>query len=202
MKGFGLLFLVLWLLTGGGLGLASCTPAPPPATTDFAYASAAFSATVRGSFTPADGVPRPVAAAVTVGAPTGGGERPMSLSFTAPDALAGVTVTVTPTPDAEGGGHTVAFTADSPYGRVTSSADGGELDGLLRFAEALLPQGEVVAVSPSEEDGTHTVTCRTSDGRRETVFRFSGTGGLPLRVTVRTEGETVDLAVTEGAGVG
>lgn len=201
MKRFWSLLFLAALAVASVCPASSCTPPPPAPTSDFAYAETSFSASVRGTFTTEGGIPHPVAATVTVGKPTEDGNRPMTLSFTQPPALEGVTVSVAPGSVSDGtsggGGRTVTFTAASPHGTVTSTAEGGELDGFLRFAEVLLPHGDVVAVSPVGEDGTHTVTCKTAEGDWEAEFLFSREGELPLRVRAWTERETIDLTVTE-----
>ncbi len=191
------LALLAHLLVGLSVGvlLSSCREAPLRPS-DFAYADSAFTAALRGTFTPSDGLPRSVAAEISVGAPSeDGGARDVTVSFTAPPALAGVTVRGTATSD--GGARAVTFTVDSPYGAVTAAAAHGEYDGFLRFAEALIPVGDVAEVSPTAEDGTHTVTRRSAEGDWEATYLFSDGGGLPLRVTVRRAGEVLELAVSD-----
>jgi len=191
MKRIGLYFLVCLL----GITLLSSCGETPPAVSDFAYADSAFTAALRGTYIPADGIPRPVAAEVTAGPPpAGGGERDLTITFSEPPSLAGVTVRRM-TPSREGP-PTVTFTADSAHGRVTATATHGEYDGLLRFAEALIPQGDVAEISPVGGDGTHTVTRRNAEGDFEAVYLLGESGGLPLRVTVRTPKETLELAVS------
>lgn len=189
-----MLCLGMWLLFSCG--------AAQPRSGDFDYADGAFSAVLRGTYTPSDGVPRPVTAEVTVGAPAReGAPRNLRITFSQPPALAGVTVTAETAEDAPAGtGRVVTFTAVSPHGTVTAVGAGGEYDGLLRFAEALIPAGDVVSVSPVEEDGVHTVTRRTAEGDGETVYRFGAGGGLPLQVTARTGEEILELAVSAADG--
>lgn len=185
---------------------AACTPERPPSrTSDFVYAEGAFSATLRGTYTPCGGTPHPVAAEVSVGEPVcGSDERDMTLSFTEPPALAGVTVALTVTPlegSPDRARRVVTFTAPSPYGAVTATASHGELDGFLRFAQALLPMGDVVEVSPVDREGNHRVTRQvvsdqSADEGQEITYLFSETESLPLHVTVKTEGETLELAVS------
>lgn len=179
-----LLTLVLVLL------LPSCAAQDP-----FAYAQNSFSVSVRGSYTPAGSTnPRPFAATVTIGPPVDGDpiRRDLTVTFTAPDALTGLTVTASLPPDGAGG-RTVTFLYPSAYGDIRATAVGEEFDGFLRFAEALLPLGDVVEVSPVARDGSYTVT-RRSDGR-EAVFTFAE-GSLPLRVTVTTPAEVLTLTVS------
>ena len=195
MKRFWVGLLVL--IWGSGL-LASCGEGSPPRR-DFAYAEAAFTAVVRGTYTVSGGtsadIPRAVAAEVSVGAPTEDGRpRDVTVSFTAPPALAGVTARAVTSPGESA--PTVTFSAVTPHGTVTSTATRGEYDGLLRFARALIPVGDVAEVSATAEDGTHTVTRRTAEGDGEAVYLFAETGGLPLRVTVRQEGWVLELTVT------
>ncbi len=180
-------------------GLTACSPAPP--VDDFAYSAVPFAAAIRGTYTPADGVPRPIAATVSVDAPiTGGGptDRSMTVTFTQPPTLAGITVSAAFEADPQGRpSRTVTFSYPSAYGEVKASSGEGVLDGFLRFAEALLPHGDIAEVSPVAEDGTHTVTRRTADGVWEGVYLFSKEQDVPLRVTVTDSrrSETIELVV-------
>ena len=173
--------------------LPSCTPKDP-----FAYAQTAFSVSVRGTYTPAGSdTPRPFAAAVTVGAPLGGDPvvRDLTVAFTEPAPLAGLTVTARVVPSPDGAPErTVTLLYPSDYGTIQSTAAGGEFNGFLRFAEALLPPGDVAEISPIAPDGSYTVI-RRADGR-EAVFVFTEEGTLPLRVTVTTPAEVLTLTVT------
>lgn len=178
--------------------LTACSPVPPAH--DFAYADVPFTAHLRGTYTPADGVARPIAATVSFGAPPNGGDqtnRAVTVTFNQPSVLEGVTVAaVCEAPPSGGISRTVTFTAPSPYGEVRTTSQTGELEGFLRFAYALLPAGDVAEVSPVAEDGTHTVICRTADGSREGVFLFSRDSSLPLRVKVTHGGEVIELVVS------
>jgi hypothetical protein len=110
--------------------------------------------------------------------------------------LAGVTVRATVQSDGSGAlTRTVTYSARSDYGTVTAESAAGAFDGLLRFAEALLPHGDVVSVSPVNEDGTHTVTRKAADGSRTEDYLFERGRVMPLRVTVTAGQETIDLAV-------
>ena len=175
----------------------ACTPAPRDS---FAYAAEAFSATVRGTYTPVgDSTPRSFTARVTAGAPVGGDptRRDLAVVFSSPPSLKGVTVTATLTPGPDGTDQrSVVFTYPSEYGNIEIPAKGEEFDGLLRFAEALLPVGDLAAISPVAEDGTHTVTRITADGTRSAVFRFSPEQALPLHVMVQEGDTTLDFTVT------
>ena len=195
MRRFVCLSFLIALFLAAPILCAGCQL--PTSRNDFAYAAAPFSATVRGIFLPPDdpaGTPRPVAATVTVGAPdpeTGG--REMTVTFTAPASLAGVTVTAVH----RGETRAVTFTYPTPYGTVTSTSATGDYDGFLRFAEALLPIGDVAEISAVDENGVCTVTRRTADGKREAVFTFSPEQALPLRVTV-TDGYGVTELMISG----
>ena len=192
-------FWVGWITLCLGMWVLFSCGAAQPRSGDFDYADGAFSAVLRGTYTPSDGVLRPVTAEVTVGAPAReGAPRNLRITFSQPPALAGVTVSAAA--DGATGERVVTFTAVSPHGTVTAVGAGGEYDGLLRFAEALIPAGDVVSVSPVEEDGTHTVTRRTAEGDGETVYRFGAGGGLPLQVTARTGEEILELAVSAADG--
>lgn len=177
----------------------ACTPAPGD---PFAYAAAPFSVSVEGTYLPANdpcGAPRPFAARISVGAPMNGDSalRNLTVTFTSPDTLAGVTVTATPSPATDGGySRAVTFAYPSDYGEVGFTATGEELDGLLRFAEALLPMGDVTERSPTAEDGSYTVTRKTADGTREAVFVFAEGEAFPRRVTLTDGKGWVELTVT------
>jgi hypothetical protein len=182
----------------------ACSPAPKD---PFAYAAAPFSVTVEGTYLPAndpDGTPRPVAATVTAGSPVGGDPtlRDLTVTFTAPSSLRGATVTATLSPAAEGTrlngavAKTVAFSYPSDYGEVRFTATGEELDGLLRFAEALLPIGDVTERSPADEDGGYTVARKTADGGWEAVFVFAEGEAFPRKVTLTDGKGWVELMVT------
>lgn len=181
--------LALLVLLSAALSAACSPPAPR---NDFAYADTPFSLTVRGTYLPQsdpDGTPRPFAATVTAGAPLADGDpaaRDLTVTFTEPATLRGVTVTATRSPIPEGHGgsarRSVTFSYPSDYGTVAVTARGEEFDGLLRFAEALLPIGDAVEVSPVAEDGSRTVTRRTANGEREAVFIFAEESAFPARV--------------------
>lgn len=195
-----LLVVLLW-----SLPLSGCSPAV--SRDDFAYADAPFSLSVEGTYLPAadyDGIPRPISATVTAGTPLNGDPtlRDLTVTFTAPATLAGVTVTalVPPSPDDQHPNSTVArtvtFSYPSDYGRIEVTAVGDEFKGFLRFAEALLPMGDTVAVSPVGEDGGYTVTRRTGDGGREAEFGFVADGEYPQKVKVTDALGSMELTVT------
>ena len=183
--------------------LLICSTACVPAQGDpFAYAAAPFSVTVEGTYLPAsdpNGTPRPFAVRITVGAPMNGDPtiRDLSVTFTSPDTLAGATVTATPSPATDGGySRAVTFAYPSDYGEVGFTATGDELDGLLRFAEALLPMGDVTERSPTDEDGSYTVTRKTADGGREAVFVFVAGETFPRMVILTDRWGRVELTMT------
>lgn len=175
--------------------LPSCAPTAPR--DPFAYAAAPFSLSVEGTYLPASdegGTPRPFAAQITAGSPMNGDPalRDLTVTFTAPDTLAGLTVTATLSPTSEGTvTRRVTFTYPSDYGQVDLTAKNGELDGLLRYAEAWLPIGDVAEISPQDESGGYTVTRRT--GEREAVFIFAEGHELPVSVRLIDGRGTVEM---------
>lgn len=179
--------------------LTACSPAVPR--DPFAYAAAPFSFSVEGTYLPANdggGVPRPFAAKITVGAPQNGDptRRDLAVTFTAPAALAGVTVTAALSPAADGTvKRTVTFTYPSAYGTVQAAAKADELDGFLRFAEGWLPVGDAVEVSPKREDGSYTVTRRVEG--REAAFTFAEGSDLPVSVRLTDGRGVVEMAVKD-----
>ena len=182
--------------------LLFCYTACSPAQGDpFAYAAAPFSVSVEGTYLPASdegGTPRPFAARITVGAPMTGDLtlRDLSVTFTSPDTLAGVTVTATPSPATDGGyARAVTFSYPSDYGEIQVIAKGREFDGFLRFAEALLPLGDVTERSPTAEDGSYTVARRTEDGGREAVFAFAEGTAFPTKVILTDRRGRVEATV-------
>ena len=180
--------------------LSACAPAPGD---PFAYAAAPFSVSVEGTYLPAndpEGTPRPVAAIVTAGAPLNGDPtlRDLTVIFTAPPSLRGIQVTATLSPASDGTvARSVILSYPSDYGEVNVTAKGDELDGLLRFAEALLPMGDVAEISSVDKDGSYTVTRRAGDGGRETVFVFTEGAVFPSAVILTDERGRVELAVAE-----
>lgn len=194
MRLFSACLLVFCLL----LCSAACSPAPKD---PFAYAAAPFSVTAEGTYLPAndpDGTPRPIAVRVTAGEPVNGDPtlRNLTVTFTAPASLGGAAVTAALSPSPDGTvTRSVVFTYPSDYGEITVTAKGNEFDGLLRFAEALLPVGDVTAISPVGEDGSFTVTRKTADGTREAVFTFAERTAFPTRVTLTDGQGRVELTV-------
>lgn len=194
MRLFPACLLVLCLL----LCSAACSPAPKD---PFAYAAAPFSVTAEGTYLPAndpDGTPRPIAVRVTAGEPVNGDPtlRNLTVTFTAPASLGGAAVTAALSPFPDGTvTRSVVFTYPSDYGEITVTAKGNEFDGLLRFAEALLPIGDAVEVSPVGKDGSFTVTRKTADGTREAKFTFAEGKTFPTRVILTDERGRVDVGI-------
>ncbi len=198
--------------------LSACSP-PSGVTNDFSYADNSFSASVEGTFTrlssdgysgseglvgtPLTGVPQAVAATVTVGEPTPDG-RSVSVTFSEPAALAGVTVT-----GMWGGTESgTAVTVTYPEGvALPLSPDAASAFApLLRFGTALLPTGDIMAVSPYltgdpqggiDSGARRTVTRREAGVDREVQFTFADKAEplLPRRVTVKTPAEQIELSV-------
>ncbi len=197
MRRFHFVFVILLALI---LSLCACAPAAQK--DPFAYAAAPFSLSVEGTYLPANdggGTPRPFAATVTAGAPVNGDPtlRNLTVTFTAPETLAGVTVTATLPPAPDGAVmRSVVFSYPSDYGRVELTAKGAEFDGLLRFAEALLPVGDAAEVSQKASDGRYTVTRRK--GEREAVFTFSEGSGFPVSVRLTDGRGVVEMNVSGG----
>ena len=177
--------------------LTACTPAARK--NPFAYAESSFSWEVEGFYLPANdpqGSPRPFAATVTVGAPQGEDPtlREMSVTFTSPESLAGMTVTASPSTAPDGSiSRRVEFTYPSDYGSVHATARGDGLDGLLRFALGWIPTGDVTEISPQAPDGGYTVT--RTEGGRVTVFTFGSGSNFPVKVKITDERGTVDMTV-------
>ena len=186
MRSFFLCLIAFLLL----ISFPACSPSAPR--NPFAYAEGDFSVSVRGSYTPAgDTVPRPFAAQITAGAPVGSDPtlRDLTMTFTAPPTLAGVTVSSVH----KDGTRTVTFSYPSDYGKVEIPVKSEAFDGFLRFAEALLPLGDVTDISPKAADGSYTITRR--EGDRVVVFTFGGESGPPTRVKLTDERGTVEMTV-------
>jgi hypothetical protein len=181
------------------LFFTACSSASPK--DDFAYTASSFTANVRGTYTSANGVPHPITARITIGELLDRADpaaRPVTVVFSAPETLAGITVEAVYQTDTDGHiRRTMAFTYPSPYGEVTASSGSSGMDGLLRFAEALLPVGDVAEISSVDKDGSYTVTRRAGDGGRETVFVFTEGAVFPSAVILTDERGRVELAVAE-----
>ncbi len=175
---------------------------------DLSYANRAFSVTVRGSVcrTATDGYkgnpalpgegftnhPREVSATVTVGAPSSdGSSRPLAVTFTAPDALAGLTVTRRA--DAQGRPITIL----AWHGQTVTDTTAA-FDGLLLLAYACLPVGDVTAVSPATASG-YTVTL--AGGGAEQILTFpveAVQGAAPCHIRYTHASGWVELQVMGG----
>ena len=184
------------------LSLCACAPTTPK--DPFIYAESPFSLFVEGTYLPAndiEGTPRLFTAQIKAGEPVNGDPtcRDLTVTFTSPDTLAGLTITASLTPTSEGSHRSgtvtrvVTFTYPSEYGRIEFAAKADELDGFLRFAEALLPIGDVAEVSPKAADGNYTVTRRA--GEREAVFTFGEGKDHPVGVRLTDGRGTVELRV-------
>ncbi len=185
----------------------SCS-SKPMADQPFSYADKAFSATIRGTLTrlsldgytgspalvgtPLTGIPQPIAATVAIGEKQADGRRDMTVTFSEPPALAGISVMqTTPTPDVP---HRVTLTRATAAGTVTldDTTAPGCYDALLRYAEALLPQGDIAIVSPLS-DGCRTITC--VEGMHKTTFTFMEGRTLPIHVSMESTAERLELTV-------
>lgn len=197
------------------LCLSSCGHAA--ARDPFLYADSPFTLTVRGELClPTDpdlasgtvgkirtGEPLPFSAKVssqplpagTVADGVAASEKlyRVSIAYTAPEALAGLTVACV-----YGGSKTVAtatLTYPSPAGGVTVSLPFGTVSGLLTPILTLLPEGDVSDVSPMK-DGARTVTCRSADGKAVT-YHFAEDRSYPVKVESE-EGRLMIYADPEG----
>lgn len=182
----------------------------------FSFASRPFAASLRGVYTRTspDGytgemaragesrtnIAIPIAATLTYD-PTAT-PATLSVSFTDPPALSGMTVTRTTSP---GAAPVVTWTRETATGTADSGIPAVTLTGdsyapLLRFADALLPTGDITAVSPTE-NGTYTVTRTSGEGSGvSTVYTFVEDRTLPAVVERRAPGEVFRLTVDEEVG--
>ncbi len=185
------------------LAVAGC--AHPQAADDyFAYAHEGMEMTVRATITrtASDGYGGDASragesytgrawelvAAVTTAAPNEGGGRVVSVTFSSPPVLAGVTVSRACTEN----GATVTVSRTLTDGKtVRVDHCEGQFDGLLRLAEGWLPQGDVVDVSPVT-DGARAVTVSSPDGGKA-VYTFSESEKIPLRVALSDAWGEVEL---------
>lgn len=168
----------------------------------FAYTDTAFSMTVRGelcrdaepplgegtvgktrageplSFA-AEVSSEPLPAGTVIeGLPSEGKAYRVSVTYTAPEALAGLSVTC-----AYGGQGTATaatVTYPSPTGELSALLPYESVKGLLAPALALLPQGDVNEVDPVTPEGSRTV--RT----QEATYTFSKGQSFPSRVEYNT----------------
>lgn len=207
--------------------LAGCASAPS-ADRAFSYMEENFSATVTGNVTRfaedgykgdaslvGDGltdVSRSFEATVSVEGVGAGGSRQVSaltVTYTAPPSLRGVTVSYV-ADAAQAGGARVTLTRTVPMHATAdmgagvtervitvdlSATDPAVRDALLAPAGVLLPTGDVTAVSATT-DGRYTVT--RTDGDIEAVFTFAKGQTLPVEVTWTTPTRQVEIAVKQG----
>lgn len=148
-----------------------CSSNPP---TRLTYADKGFSVTVRGQInrTAPDGYtgdpaltgesytnqPLDIAATVTVGPPSSPTDhlpRELTVRFTAPDTLQGMTVTRRTNAQ----GKTESFISQ---GTLTYTVESDDIDRLCFVALALLPEGDITTVSPTE-NGVYTVTLTSGE---------------------------------------
>lgn len=216
MRGLSLLVAIVMML-----GLVSCAPARGDvgnAEKAFSYASRPFTATLRITRTrsASDGytgdlslvgdplTDRAVTLTATVSyappvSPAGAGDT--TLTFTSPDSLAGMQVTRVPADPADGGqsqkkgqeGDVVTLTLKTPYGTICAS--GEAYTPLLRYADAILPHGDILGISPTQ-DGTYTVT-RQSPSVGTITYTFTKDSDLPRIVEMVTNDETLRISVDE-----
>ena len=193
----------------------------------FSYMEENFSATVKGNVTryAADGykgdaslvgdgltdISRSFEATVSVESVGAGGSRQVSaltVTYTAPPSLRGVTVSYVADATQAGGARvtltrTVPMHATADMGagvteRVItvdlSATDPAVRDALLAPAGVLLPTGDVTAVG-AVTDGRYTVT--RADGDIEAVFTFAKGQTLPVEVTWTTPTRQVEIEVKQ-----
>ena len=193
----------------------------------FSYMEENFSATVKGNVTryAADGykgdaslvgdgltdISRSFEATVSVESVGAGGSRLVSaltVTYTAPPSLRGVTVSYV-ADAAQAGGARVTLTRTVPMHATAdmgagvaervitvdlSATDPAVRDALLAPAGVLLPVGDITAVS-AVADGRYTVT--RTDGDTEAVFAFVKGQTLPAGVTWTSPARQVEIEVKQ-----
>ena len=206
--------------------LAGCARVPSAARA-FSYMEENFSATVSGNVTRfaedgykgdaalvGDGltdVSRSFEATVSVEGVGAGESRQVSaltVTYTAPPSLRGVTVSYV-ADAAQAGGARVTLTRTVPMHATAdmgagvaervitvdlSATDPAVRDALLAPAGVLLPTGDVTAVG-AVTDGRYTVT--RTDGDTEAVFTFAKGQTLPVEVTWTTPTRQVEIEVKQ-----
>lgn len=179
---------------------------------ELSYADGAFRASVRGTLcrTVPDGytgdpalvgegrtdVPWSVAADVSVTAPDGTGCRTVTVTYTAPDSLSGLTVTRS-SAAGEDGSLTVTDTVTMGSVTVTDKDGAGRYTRLLLPALSLLPAGDVTDVT-HDADGRRVLTVRAEDVTLN--YTFIDDSRLPVSVVVTGSGFTADFLVTDTTG--
>lgn len=220
-----LLLLTLSLLL---LPLSACKTATPDdrAHAGLTFADSAFTADVRGTLcrTVSDGyegpaglpgagrtgVPWDIAASVTVSAPDAAGNRTVSVTYTAPASLAGLTVTrAYQVPEAASAAPGAPSAPGEPtttltLGTLTFTDSSGAYDALLFPALSLIPSGDIRS-KDTAPDGLRTVTLAHPLGAAddpaaswEQTFSFAD-APLPVRVVLTTPERVIDLAVSPHA---
>lgn len=193
----------------------------------FSYMEENFSATVKGNVTryAADGykgdaslvgdgltdISRSFEATVSVESVGAGGSRQVSaltVTYTAPPSLRGVTVSYV-ADAAQAGGARVTLTRTVPMHATAdmgagvaervitvdlSATDPAVRDALLAPAGVLLPTGDITAVG-AVTDGRYTVT--RTDGDVEAVFTFAKGQTLPAGVTWTSPERQVEIEVKQ-----
>ena len=189
------------LLLGIAILLCGCSPTLP---TRLTYADAGFTITVRGHMTRTapDGYvggpaltgqsytnqPLDIAATVTVApspSPTSHRSRALTVRFTAPDTLQGLTVTRRTNTQGE-------TEISVSQGTSVFTVEGGDPDRLCLLALALLPEGDITTVSPTE-NGVYTVTL--TSGRISRILTFTSGQDLPSHVRMEHPDGWVELYV-------
>lgn len=206
--------------------LAGCARVPS-AERAFSYMEENFSATVKGNVTRfaedgykgdaslvGDGltdISRSFEATVSVESVGAGESRQVSaltVTYTAPPSLRGVTVSYV-ADAAQAGGARVTLTRTVPMHATAdmgagvaervitvdlSATDPAVRDALLAPAGVLLPTGDVTAVG-AVTDGRYTVT--RTDGDIEAVFTFAKGQTLPVEVTWTSHTRQVEIEVKQ-----
>ncbi len=165
----------------------------------FSYAGEGFSVEVRGTavrlagdgYTGPAGVPgasgtgvaRAFSARVEVGEPTESGARALSVTFTAPESLAGLAIV-------RSAAGEITLTRPSPYGEIVLCGEAAA--SLLRFGDALLPVGDITATTPVQ-NGAFTVIRTAPD--RTVTYTFSAEQALPAHILVETHAERLELTL-------
>ena len=198
------------------LMLTACAPTVPFGGDgrELAYMDDAFSASVRGTLrrTSPDGytgdpalvgegrtdVPWTVAADVCVSAPDDAGSRTITVTYTTPDSLCGLTVTRTTAAQPDG---SVIVTDTLTLGDLTVTDDAGRYTRLLLPALSLLPAGDVTDVA-RDADGRRVLTLPANKSPADGTVRctFADGSRLPVSVVLTTGEYQADWVVTEQPG--
>lgn len=114
----------------------------------------------------------------------------ISITYSAPPALKGLTVSCTVSADSVTSEAQLTYPLSNEQIAVTLPYD--SVCGLLRPALCLLPQGDVTNVSPVK-DGTRSVTVTESATDTETVYSFCETSPCPAEINVTTPDKILHL---------